>query len=151
MPRTEFIGDSCIYERGVEDAFINNYNPFLLAVWRANMDIQYNRGNAAVRYLAKYMAKNEADTLFEIVNKSTSGSHYKVKQDKTSEEHYKSRIVGAVEASYDLMGWNKHFNSRAVIFLKTNISQDDRKALKLNIKDLNPETDQIWARTQVGM
>ncbi|OBZ82264.1 ATP-dependent DNA helicase pif1 [Choanephora cucurbitarum] len=41
-PRTEFVGGSCIYERRVEDMNINNYNSYLLAVWRANMDIQYN-------------------------------------------------------------------------------------------------------------
>lgn len=114
------------------------------------MDIQYNRGNAAVRYLAKYMAKHESDTLFEIINKSTSGNSYKVKQEKSDKEHYKSRIVGAVEASYDLMGWNKHYTSRAVIFLKTNLSQDDRRALKQNIDTINPNSAKIWARTQVG-
>ena len=56
-PPTEFVGESCIYDRGVEDMYINNYNPYLLTVWRANMDIQYSCGKAAVRYLAKYMAK----------------------------------------------------------------------------------------------
>ena len=40
-PRTEFVEDTCIYERGVQDMNMNNYNPFLLATWRANMDIQW--------------------------------------------------------------------------------------------------------------
>lgn len=148
-PRTEFVGESCIYERGVEDMNINNYNPYLLAVWRANMDVQYNCGKAAVRYLAKYMAKNESDTIYEINSKATHG-HYKVSNERSPKEHYKSRIVGAVEAVYDLMGWHKHQSSRSVSFLQTNLPSDDRRLLKSGIKDLDPNSDKIFTRTHVG-
>lgn len=129
--------------------FINNFNPYLLAVWRANMDIQYNRGKAAVRYLAKYMAKNESETLFEISNKATNGG-YRVNNDRTPKEHFKNRVVGAVEAVYDLMGWHKHQTSRSVNFIQTNMPSEDRRLLKSDVKDLHPNSDKIFTRTHIG-
>ncbi|CEP08961.1 hypothetical protein, partial, partial [Parasitella parasitica] len=147
-PRTEFVGDECIYQRGVEDMQVNAYNPYLLAVWRANMDIQYNKGEAAVRYLAKYMAKNESDAIFEIVNKGTSGS-FKIRNEKSDKEHFKNRIVGAVEAVYDIMGWQKHHTSRAVAFIQTSLPGDDRRLIKPNIKDIRQNSKNIFTRTHV--
>lgn len=128
---------------------VNGYNPYLLAVWRANMDIQYNKGEAAVRYLAKYMAKNETEAVFEIVNKGTSGS-YKIKNEKTDKEHFKNRIVGAVEAVYDIMGWHKHRSSRVVNFIQTSLPGDERRLLKRDIKEINPGSNKIFTRTHVG-
>ncbi|CEP13914.1 hypothetical protein, partial, partial [Parasitella parasitica] len=58
------------------------------------MDIQYNKEEAAVRYLGKYMAKNDSDAVFEIINKGSSGN-YRIRNEKTTKEHFKSRIVGA--------------------------------------------------------
>lgn len=49
----------CTYQRDVGDAYVNNYNPYLLAVFRTFMDIQYNDGPEAVRYLANYLAKDD--------------------------------------------------------------------------------------------
>lgn len=148
-PRTEFVEDFCVYERGVEDMKVNAYNPYLLAVWRSNMDIQYNKGEAAVRYLAKYMAKNETEAMFEIINKGSSG-YYQIKKEKSMNEHFKSRIVGAVEATYDIMGWHKHRSSRSVAFIQTNLPGDDRRLLKPDIKEIEPGSDKIFTRTHVG-
>lgn len=128
---------------------VNSYNPYLLGVWRANMDIQYNKGEAAVRYLAKYMAKNETEAVFEIINKGTSGN-YKIKNEKSSKEHFKNRIVGAVEAVYDIMGWHKHQSSRAVVFVQTNLPGDDRRLIKPDIKEIDPGSNKIFTRTHVG-
>lgn len=83
------------------------------------MDIQYNKGEAAVRYLAKYMAKNESQAIFEIIDKRSSGRSYKVNNEKTDKDHYQNRIVGVVEAIYDIMGWFKHHTSRGVVFIPT--------------------------------
>ena len=146
-PRTEFVEDTCIYERGVQDMNMNNYNPFLLATWRANMDIQYNKGEAAVRYLAKYMAKNEAEAIVEVSNR---GSGYFRMQEKKGKEHFQNRIVGAIEAVYDVMGWHKHQSSRSVMFLKTALPSDDRRLLKPDIKDIRPDSGEIFSRTHVG-
>ncbi|CEP08738.1 hypothetical protein [Parasitella parasitica] len=147
-PRTEFVEDFCIYERTVADMNVNAYNPYLLACWRANMDIQYNKGEAAVRYLAKYMAKNESDAVFEIINKGSSGN-YRIRNEKTTKEHFKSRIVGAVEAIYDIMGWHKHQTSRGVTFIQTNLPGDERRLIKPNIKEIDRNDHKIFTRTHV--
>jgi hypothetical protein len=51
--KTQFHNDVCEYERTVDDQNINNYNPFLLSVFRSNMDIQYNKGPRAAQSSVK--------------------------------------------------------------------------------------------------
>ena len=65
-------------------------------------------------------------------------------------EHYSTRIVGAVEATYDIMGWRKHSNSRSVIFLSTSLLGQDTRRLRDDIKDLTEDDDQIFSLTPVG-
>ncbi|CEP09614.1 hypothetical protein [Parasitella parasitica] len=139
-----------IYRRDVTDCMVNNYNPYLLAVFRANMDIQYNDGPQAVRYLAKYMAKDDYSTTvtFKNVGKSNQGHYQKSAYVKES-EHLKTRIVGAVEAVYDLLGWHKHSNSRNVLFLKTALIGHSSLRIRDDIKQLPQDSEDIYAKTQI--
>lgn len=98
---------------------VNNYSPYLLATFQTNMDIQYNDGLQAVRYLANYMAKDDYSTHVNI-GKANQGYHQKSSFVKES-EHLKSSIIGGVEATYDLLGWHKHGNSRNVICINTGL------------------------------
>lgn len=141
----------CTYKRDVGDAYVNNYNPYLLAVFRTSMDIQYNDGPQAVRYLAKYLAKDdyEAKILLKNIQVQNQG-YYKRTTYVSDREHYSTRIVGAVEATYDIMGWRKHSNSRNVIFLSTNLLGQDTRRLRDDIKDLDPYDEQIFSMTPVG-
>ena len=66
VPATSLDSDSrCVYKRDVGDAYVNNYNPYLLATFRTSMDIQYSDGPQAVRYLAKYLAKDDYEAKLE--------------------------------------------------------------------------------------
>jgi len=42
---TQFYGETCEYERGVADENVNNYNAYLLSLFRGNMDIHENDTN----------------------------------------------------------------------------------------------------------
>lgn len=116
------------------------------------MDIQYNDGPQAVRYLAKYLAKDdyEAKILLKNIQLQNQG-YYKRTSYVSEREHYSTRIVGAVEATYDLMGWRKHSNSRNVLFLSTSLIGQDTRRLRTDIKELNTEDDKIYSLTPVGM
>lgn len=115
------------------------------------MDIQYNDGPQAVRYLAKYLAKDdyEAKILLKNIQAQNQG-YYKRTTYVSEREHYSTRIVGAVEATYDIMGWRKHSNSRNVIFLSTSLLGQDTRRLRDDIKDLAEDDDQIFSLTPVG-
>lgn len=140
-----------MYKRDVGDAYINNYNPFLLAAFETSMDIQYNDGPQAVRYLAKYLAKDdyEAKILLKNIQKDNQG-YYKRTSYVSEREHYSTRIVGAVEAAYDVMGWRKHSNSRNVIFLDTSLLGQDTRRLRNDVQDLDADAKEIFAKTPVG-
>lgn len=151
-PETEMDADHrCTYRRDVGDGMVNNYNPYLLATFRTSMDIQYNDGPQAVRYLAKYLAKDdyEAKVLLKNVQQKNSG-YYKKTSFVSEKDHYTTRIVGSVEAAYDVMGWHKHRTSRGVIFLNTNLVTQDTRRIKNDIKDLDENTTEIYMRTHVG-
>lgn len=140
----------CVYKRGVADAMVNNYNPYLLSVFRTSMDIQYNCGPQAVRYLAKYLAKDDYQTKVMLKSIRKSGEGYYQKSSYISDtEHYKTRIVGAVEATYDIMGWHKHRNSRNVLFLNTGLINHDSRRLRDDIKELDENSSDIFAKTHI--
>lgn len=115
------------------------------------MDIQYNDGPQTVRYLAKYLAKDdyEAKVLLKNIQQQNQG-YYKRTSYVSEREHYATRIVGAVEATYDVMGWRKHSNSRKVVFINTSLLGQDTKRLREDIKDVDCNSDDIYSRTHVG-
>src|SRR5699024_9839510 len=55
-------------KRTENEKMINNYNPILLAIWGANMDIQPVGNSVALAYyIAKYVSKDEPDTIGESI------------------------------------------------------------------------------------
>lgn len=46
-----------VYQRDAGDEMVNAYNPDLLRMFESNMDIQFNIGDQALLYLAKYISK----------------------------------------------------------------------------------------------
>lgn len=116
------------------------------------MDIQYNDGPQAVRYLAKYLAKDdyEAKVMLKNIRKENQGFYQKSSYIRES-DHYKTRIVGAVEAAYDIMGWHKHSNSRNVIFINTSLINHDSRRLRDDIKSLPGDSEDIFTKTHVQL
>jgi hypothetical protein len=54
-------------KRSVEERYINDYNPILLLIWKANMDIQYIHEKSLVlnRYITCYVTKSEKTQLIK--------------------------------------------------------------------------------------
>ena len=60
--------DTIIYKRKPNESCIVPYNPVLLNIWQANVNIQYITGVYGVlTYLTSYFCKPERD-MFELVN-----------------------------------------------------------------------------------
>lgn len=114
------------------------------------MDIQYNDGPQAVRYLAKYLAKDDYQA--KVMLKTAQSSHvgyYKKPNYVNDRDHYSTRIVGAVEACYDLLSWHKHGNSRGVTFINTNHIHNDSRRIRNDIKDLPEDSEDIYSKSHI--
>ncbi|KAI8967325.1 hypothetical protein BDB01DRAFT_690116, partial [Pilobolus umbonatus] len=131
------IDQRMVYQRNTIDSHVNNYNPYLLKMTRAAMDIQINHGNRVLLYLAKYLSKVDSDV------ELTHGM-------EDIHQHYKGRIVGSIDAAYFLSGWNKHRSSRGCIFISTTFpGLDERRLLKPNLASLDEDSESILCRTHV--
>jgi len=115
------------------------------------MDIQYNNGPQAVRYLAKYLAKDdyEAKIMLKNIQQKNCG-YYKRTTHVTEKEHFSTRIVGAVEAVYDVLGWRKHSNSRRVIFINTSLFGQDTRRVRTDIHEVDEDSEDIFSKMPVG-
>lgn len=141
---------SCTYRHLGNDGWVNNYNPYLLATFRTSMDIQYNNGPQAVRYLAKYLAKDDYEAKIMVKNVHANGQGFYQRPASVDEStHYKTRIVGAVEAVYDIMGWHKHKNSRNVLFLNTGLINFDSRRIRADIDELHENSENIFSKIHV--
>lgn len=114
------------------------------------MDIQYNDGTQAVRYLAKYMAKDDLQHFcFSPKARSTRlSSKISLSQRIRSFEDKNNRC----RRSYTYMissGWHKHSNSRNVVFLNTGLYNYDSLRIRSDFRDSPEESEDIFAKISV--
>ena len=69
-------GATLVLKREVEDMFVNNYNPLVMKIWKANMDLQFVADPySAIMYVLSYVMKSEkgmSDTLKSIAKERES-------------------------------------------------------------------------------
>lgn len=132
--RSEGDRTRAFYKRDVRDNRINTYNPYLLKLTKAAMDIQVNFGDGVLFYLSKYLTKVDADI----------NLYHNMQSQK---DHIKARSVGAVEAAYFLCGWNKHRNSRGIVFINTAAPHcEQRRNLRKHLHRLSPNSVDIFTK-----
>lgn len=127
------------YKRTLIDSCVNNYNnPYLLMLTQSAMDIQVNQGKDGLFYLAKYLSKVDSEVTLEHNMENTK-------------DRMRARVVGAVDAGYFLCGcWNKHCNSRGVIFINSCLpGHDERRLLKSNIGHLPPNSIKLFYNSHI--
>ncbi|KAG2228404.1 hypothetical protein INT48_003488, partial [Thamnidium elegans] len=113
------------------------YNPYLLELTQAAMDIQINYSDGILFYLSKYLSKVDGDTPI----------HHHM---ETQHKHVRGRTVGSVEAAYFLCGWSKHRNSCGVIFISTNAPhKEQRKNLRPYLGDLPASSRNIYKKSHL--
>jgi hypothetical protein len=133
--------DSRIYiKRNPGSEYINQYNPYLLNIWNASMDIQVCTDSKVEIYLAKYLSKSDTHVSYTSVN------------DQTPREHFSGRKVGLVEVVYDIMGYHKHQSSLDVIYIDTIMPHiEQRRQLKpaASLAKLPQDSTDIYTRTHL--
>jgi hypothetical protein len=108
-----------VYQRGECDSRIIGYNMELLRFGQVNMDLQYNQGSDAKRYMCKYITKQAAiqkATMAQDQNHSMDDRHI-VSDAYVQNFHYRS--VSVTEAIMDLCSWDMSGVSHSIVYLAT--------------------------------
>ena len=139
-------------KRGENEVRVNDYNPLLLMLWRANMDLQYisETSLALTEYVSGYVTKAEKSNVQDIWNDiSNSDSVYK-RLFQFGMRSMRSREVGLYEASDILLGDHLHEKSATVQWIGADMPHKRKRMLK-NHSELkamaakNPNAKDIYA------
>ena len=132
-------GRICNLKRRLGAENVNNYNPTLLKLWKANIDIQPCGSNESIAfYIAKNISKNEPTNLDKSLNEAIK--LIKNEQTDISRKMYKicmkilnERQVSACECVFRLCHLRMRESTRKVIFVNTR--RPDSRYRVLNFKN----------------
>ena len=115
---------SIVYRRGITEAWINNYNPALLEIWNANMDIQYiTDPYSCIMYIVSYLCKGESElsqvmkTAMHDILKTDDSRRSQMK--KMAHVYFHNREMSVQEAVYRVCGLRMKDSTREVKFIPT--------------------------------
>ena len=134
-------------KRGENEVRVNDYNPLLFILWRANMDLQYisETSLALTEYVSGYVTKAEKSNVQDIWNDiSNSDSVYK-RLFQFGMRSMRSREVGLYEASDILLGDHLHEKSATVQWIGADMPHK-RKRMLSELKAMaakNPNAEDI--------
>ncbi|KAG2194771.1 hypothetical protein INT47_012073 [Mucor saturninus] len=138
-------------KRNLNEITINNYNPMILHMHQANMDIQFIFDPyACCMYIVDYVNKSnkEITNILETVLAETvqkPGPLKNVLRSLTS-KYYNLCEVSSQEASYNLLQLRMSETSRATVFIPTGKEETRCRMLKskADLEKLNPESEDIF-------
>ena len=125
--------DGIILKRRPCEQFINNYNPKILSVWDANMDIQHvSSPYGCVMYVSSYVTKpeHEMSEILELSSKQASNTDVRRHLQKIASKFLTSREVSAQEAAYRVLSLPLSRSSRDVVYVSTDLPEDRLHLLK---------------------
>ena len=95
---------------------VNNYNPILLLLWKANLDVQFVSENslALAHYVTGYITKAEKSHMHEIWDEIGSKESLYSKLWSFGVHSLRSRECGLYEASNILLGDHLYEKSQTV-------------------------------------
>lgn len=114
------------FKRTAQAAMVNQYNPYFLHLLECNMDIQLNVGYKALAYLCKYLIEFDTVNNYSL-SEEANGANINI---EPLPRNNITRHMVVIEAVYDIMGWHKEQSSVDVIFLNTNLPENQRRCLK---------------------
>ena len=126
-------GNSIVMQRKPAESWINTYNPNVIRVWKAKMDLQYIlHPYACVMYITSYMLKSEKSMgeLFKQVSKECSGEEIRTQLRRLGSVFLNHREVSAQEAVYRILSLPLKQLSRNVVFVNTSPKEDRVSLLK---------------------
>ena len=141
---------SIILKRKPADTSVNNFNPTLLKIWRANMDIQYVTDPwACAMYILSYISKGERQMgklLKEASKECGTDDSIRQQMKKVGNVFLSHREVSAQEAVYRLLSIPLKKSSRQTVFVNTGMPETRIHILKpkRDLEDLPEESEDIF-------
>ena len=142
-----------IYElaRSESEVRVNDYNPVLLLLWQANMDIQFvaESSLALSHYVTGYITKAEKSSMQEVWQEiGESGSIYS-RLWKFGMRALRSRECGLYEASDLLLGDHLLEKSESVVYVPVEMPHKRSRRLKnhgelVNLAEKSPDSEDIF-------
>ena len=126
-------GTSVVMKRSPSECWINTYNPDIIRVWKANMDIQYILDPyACVMYIASYMLKSEGamSQLLKSVCQECRGEDIRVQLRRIQSVFLNHRELSAQEAAYRILSLPLKQLIRKVVFINTSPKEERVTMLK---------------------
>ena len=149
-------GNSIVMQRKPSESCINTYNPDVIRIWKANMDLQYILDPyACVMYIAAYMLKSERSMgeLLKQVSKECGGEQIRTQLRRLGSVFLNHREVSAQEAVYRILSFPLKQMSRKVIFINTAAKEDRVSLLKpINqIEHMDEDSEDIYQTSLIDM
>ena len=146
-----------VMKRDSKDCWINNYNPALLDIWNANMDIQYiTDPYSCVMYILSYISKAEhelSDILRHAQDELRQGNvDLKSEMKKLGNVYLDYREVSCQEAAHRMCNLHLKECSRAVVNLPVdeNATRMSLPLAQIEAKAKADENDDdIWFKSLV--
>jgi len=136
-------------EKGEER--VNDYNPLLLLLFEANIDVQFiaDNQNAVCQYVTKYVTKNEKSSLDQVWNEISECDSLSKKLWKFVMKMLQNRECGAYETAVRLLGIPLYGKSDPVKYLNVRPPQDRTRRLKSfgeveRLSKDDPDTEDIY-------
>ena len=122
--RSSISQNTIMIRRSFHDRYVNNYNPVILPLWKANMDIQICMNSHAVaNYVVSYMTKvsqGVSKAMRDVMEQlKTETPSIRESLRKVGNAMLNSQEVSAQEAVYILLGLQLRKASRTVQFINT--------------------------------
>ena len=137
--------------RTSEETRINSYNPLLMLLWKANMDIQYiaESSGALCNYISGYITKAEKSHMQETWEEIASNKGIYSRLFSFGVRSLRSRECGLYEASDVLLG--DHLFGKSVEVQWVNVNQPEKRKRRIKkysqLKDIaesNPNSTYIF-------
>ncbi|CAF4289325.1 unnamed protein product, partial [Adineta steineri] len=138
-------------KRAPNEIRINAYNPMIMSLHRANMDIQYILDPyACLKYCVEYINKSEngmSKLLREALNELKQGNHtVKERLRVIANKFLNSSEISAQEAVYHILSIPLSVSSRSTVFINTNRPENRISMLKSDeiLQKLEPDSKDVF-------
>ncbi|CAF1551328.1 unnamed protein product [Adineta steineri] len=145
-------------KRAPNEIRINAYNPMIMSLHRANMDIQYILDPyTCLKYCVEYINKSEngiSKLLREVLNELKKGNHTVTERLRViANKFLNSSEISAQEAVYHILSIPLSVSSRSTVFINTNRPENRISMLKSDeiLHELEPDSKHVFVEGLIDM
>jgi hypothetical protein len=141
-------GTTVVLQRDVRDIHVNGHNPGIVAIWRANTDMQFvATAYGAVMYICSYMMKSERgmSELLQRVGQECRGRNLKEQLKVIGKTFLGNREVSAQEAVMRETSLPLMQKSVKVEFVSANPKEERISRPRFDLKTLHDDEEDVFA------